>query len=286
MNNFVCPLCGGKNLVESWLKLSFKKNQFTYLDCTECHSLICNPMPDEDLLRQMYDETYAELCTDDGGVSDSLKKFTQVLDYVKTLEKGVFIDYGCGDGKLLKRIQTMNFDVLGIEFNPDFAAELKKDGIRVIGHTEEPPYQADVLHLGDVLEHLTNLEVQFPQILKLLKKGGYLIAHGPLEGNPNFFYQMLKLGKKIKRNKVTEMAPFHVILATGKGQRDLFERFDLEEKEFQVDEVAFPAAESLSAGDLTDIRKTGLFLVRKVSQITSSFDMKNLGNRYFYVGKK
>lgn len=285
MINFICPLCSSKKFTDSWLKLSFKENQFKYLDCIECRSLICSPMPDEELLRQMYDSTYCEN-SDESGEDNSLKKFTQVLDFVETLEKGRFIDYGCGDGKLLRKIQAMNWDVLGIEFNPDFAAELKKDGIKIISYLEEPPYQADVLHLGDVLEHLTDLDNQFPQILKLLKEGGYLIAHGPLEGNPNFFCQMLKLGKKFMRNKVLEMAPFHVILATSKGQRSLFERFDLKEEEFQVNEVAFPAAEHISFRDLNDIRKTGLFVIRKVSQITSSLDMKNLGNRYFYVGKK
>jgi hypothetical protein len=62
------------------------------------------------------------------------------------------------------------------------------------------------------------------------------------------------------------MAPFHVILATGKGQRSLFERLDLKkEKEFQVNEVAFPAAEHISFGDLNGIRKTRLFVIRKVS---------------------
>jgi len=242
-------------------------------------------MPDEELLRQMYDSTYCEN-SEDSGEDNLLKKFTQVLDFVETLEKGRFIDYGCGDGKLLRKIQAMDWDVLGKEFNPDFAAELKKDGIKVISHLEESPYQADVLHLGDVLEHLTDLDNQFPQILKLLKKNGYLIAHGPLEGNPNFFCQMLKLGKKFKRDKVTEMAPFHVILATGKGQRSLFERFELKEEQFQVDEVAFPAAEYISLGDLKDFRKTGLFVIRKMSQITSFIDMTNLGNRYFYVGKR
>lgn len=82
------------------------------------------------------------------------------------------------------------------------------------------------------------------------------------------------------------MAIFHVILATSEAQKTLFERFNLTEEKFQVDEIAFPTAENISLGDLKNIRKTGLFVTRKISQVTSSIDMKNLGNRYFYIGKK
>ena len=286
MNVLSCPLCNGENLIDSWLKLSFQKKQFNFFECASCRSLICDPMPDEATLVQMYDLTYPGEKNDAVAADDSLKKFARVLDYLKTVEKGTFIDYGCGDGKLLRKVKSLGWSVLGIEFNPDFAKELAADEIKVLSHSDVITEKADVLHLGDVVEHLTDLENQFPQILDLLKDGGYLISHGPLEGNPNLFCQMLKIGKTFKRNKITEMAPYHVVLATSKGQRDLFERFGLKEKEFQVDEVAFPAANTISLRDLTDIRKTGLFIVRKMSQITSSRDMKNLGNRYFYVGRK
>lgn len=282
MKKFLCPLCGCKEYQESWIRLSFLEHQFDYLQCLGCRSLICEPMPDEKMLGRMYDSAYSE----DFGKDKALEKFSDVIDYLKTLNKGLFIDYGCGDGQLLKKVRSMGWDVLGIEFNPDFAAELKKDGIKVISYLDTPPFQADVLHLGDVIEHLTDLDNQFPQILELLKDDGYLVAHGPLEGNPNLFFQMLKIGKIFKRSKITNMAPFHVILATSKGQLDLFERNKLKKEIFQVDEVAFPAVEHISFGDLGDIRKAGLFLIRKASQITSTINMKNLGNRYFYVGKR
>lgn len=285
MNDSKCPLCGGGELHGSWLKTSFRGKAFDFLECADCRSLVCDPMPDTETLSQMYDSTYADFWGDSGD-DKSLEKFASVLKYLETLEKGTFIDYGCGDGGLLRKVKSLGWDVLGIEFNPDFAKSLAAEGIRVLSYSDEITEKADVLHLGDVVEHLTDLDGQFPQILDLLKDDGCLMSHGPLEGNPNLFYQMLKLGKKFKRDKVTEMPPFHVILATSQGQRALFERFGLKEMEFQVDEVAFPAVDSISLKDLTNIRTTGLFALRKASQITSSRDMPNLGNRYFYVGRK
>lgn len=149
MNTSTCPLCNCEKLTDSWLKLSFRGNQFDYLKCLKCHLLICNPMPDERLLNQMYVSSYSEI-GEENGEDSSLRKFTQVLEFIKTLEKGTFIDHGCGDGKLLKAIQAMSWDMLGIEFNPDFADELKKDKIKIISHLEKLKYQADVLHPGDV----------------------------------------------------------------------------------------------------------------------------------------
>jgi hypothetical protein len=166
------------------------------------------------------------------------------------------------------------------------AKELNSIDIKVISPLDETSQRADVLHLGDVLEHLTDLDNQMPKILNLLKSGGYLVAHGPLEANDNFFNWSLKLNKKIKPTKATNMPPYHVILATSQGQRDLFTRFALEEIDFQVQEVAFPAPETISLKHLSNIRMTSLFFIRRLSQFMSSFNIQYSGNRYFYVGKK
>jgi SAM-dependent methyltransferase len=285
MKYFTCPLCGGKKYEYSWLVLEFQNREFKYLECSDCRSLICDPMPDEETLSVMYDSGYCD-SSEAAGEDTSIEKFDQVFGFLETLQKGNLIDYGCGDGKFLKAAKDRGWKVLGIEYNPDFAKDLAKDNIKIISPFEKAEEQADVLHLGDVLEHLTDLNLQFPEILDLLKDGGYLISHGPLEANRNLFYKSLKFAKKFKRNKITYMAPFHVTLATTEGQMRLFERFGLEQIEFSVDEVAFPAPESISVTELRNMRTTGLYALRKLSRLTSSLNMKKSGNRYFYAGKK
>ncbi len=198
----------------------------------------------------------------------------------------MFIDYGCGEGKLLKEVAKLGWDVLGIDFNPALAVELEGTGIEVVTPSAEISQKADVLHLGDVLEHLTDLDAQMPEILKLLKSGGYLIAHGPLEGNGNLFNWAIQFQRKIRRAEAINMPPYHVILATSQGQRGLFTRYNLDEVIFRVQEVAFPAPKSLSLRTLKNPRIIGLFFVRKFSQALSSFNIESSGNRYFYVGKK
>lgn len=285
MNEISCPLCNHKKLSDSWLKILFEGIEFAYLECLRCHSLICNPMPNEDTLLKMYSSKYFDF-GEDVKEDNSIEKFREVLIFLETVEKGTFIDYGCGEGKLLKEVAKLGWNVLGIDFNPDLAIDLYGTDIKVTSPSDNISEKADVLHLGDVLEHLTDLDNQMPEILTLLKSGGYLVAHGPLEANDNLFNWMLKLNKKIQRNRVTNMAPYHVILATSQGQNELFTRFSLNEISFQVKEVAFPAPDNLSLKHLSNLRVVSLFFIRKVSQAISFFNMQNSGNRYFYLGRK
>ncbi len=283
MSDAACPLCDNNVFSKSWLSnIEFEGDVFNYLECSECHSLICTPMPDERHLSIMYSETYSYPDED-----TAAEKFTDVLDFLKNQEKGLFIDYGCGDGILLKAVSQLGWKTLGVEFNPDAAKEVvNHDGIKVVGHLTEIKEKADVLHLGDVLEHLTSLNSQMPEILNFLKDDGLLIAHGPLEANPNLFTQTLKFFRQVRNPKRTKMAPYHVMLATTKAQRQFFNRFSLTELVFKTKEVMFPAPESISLNDVSDYRKVALFGVRKISQMISSTNLEKFGNRYFYVGRK
>lgn len=282
-----CPLCNGQKFVSSWLgAIKFNKKDFVYYECQSCYSFICEPMPDEETLLQMYGNAYFE---DECPEEDiSIEKFDEVIDFLKKRRKGVFVDYGCGDGSLLMAANKVGWKVIGVEFSPEVIDDLsRKSSFEIISHTSKPSELADVIHLGDVLEHLTDLNAQMPKIMGMLKEGGILIAHGPLEANPNLFNLMLKMSRKLKNTSITSIPPYHVILATTKGQQKLFERFGLSEILFRVTEIAFPAPYRLTLKDLMKPRQTALFITRKLSQAISSLSgVQNQGNRYFYIGEK
>jgi SAM-dependent methyltransferase len=242
-------------------------------------------MPDDKVIARMYDDSYCGEAAA-GEPASSLDKFSDVLEFTKSVAPGRFLDYGCGDGLLLREMKAKGWDVVGVDFNPEFASALKSEEVTVLGPNDPIDEKADVVHLGDVLEHLTEMDRQFPAVLDLLKDGGYLIAHGPLEANRNLFFRAIKLSKDFRGRRVTHMPPYHVTLSTSRGQRALFHRFGLQEVRFAASEVAFPAAERFSSEMLTNPRATVLFALRKISQLISRHDIENLGNRYFYVGRK
>ena len=283
-----CPLCDEKHYRASWLGATlYNGREFPYVECLACNSLYCEPMPDEETLAQMYGPSYAMSFSPDPAIEDP-KEPQRVLDWLARIERGTFIDYGCGEGKLLQAAADSGWDVLGIEFDDDVVRGLaERTGLRTMtsqAALDSEPI-ADALHLGDVIEHMTNINEQMPVILKLIKPGGLLIAQGPLEANFNVFTIGLRLSRSLRPNAKSEIAPYHVMLATKQGQEECFRRFDLAKQEFDVTEVTWPAPARLLRSDLAKPRAVGLFALRRLSQAISSIQSE-WGNRYFYVGRR
>jgi 2-polyprenyl-3-methyl-5-hydroxy-6-metoxy-1,4-benzoquinol methylase len=284
-----CPLCNTTESEASWLGATqYREKKYDYLQCAECDSLYCSPMPDDETLALMYGDDYEQFLSVESCHSgdDGIR---QVIDYLKTREKGVFFDYACGAGVLLGEVAKIGWEVIGFELNVAAAEKYSRlHNVKIVSDLKDLPadFRADVIHLGDVLEHLTDVNQQFPLILDLLKENGLVIAQGPLEANINLFFLGVKLARILRRAPISEMPPYHVSLATVEGQRKFFNRFRLREMVFDVFETAHPAPERIGISDLKNFRKSAFFLLRKVSQTVSSVFPKRMGNRYFYVGSK
>lgn len=284
---YQCPLCGSDISRKSWLGLTiFNHQEFQYIECLKCGSIYCSPMPDTDTLAVMYGENYQQFYSVEASHSgdDGVKK---VLNILSKQEKGVLFDYGCGAGNLLKEVSALGWKCVGFEFDAESARKYGQlQGIKIVTDLGElsENFKADVIHVGDVLEHLTDLDTQFPAILKFLREGGILIAQGPLDANFNLFLLGLRL-KKLIRNTASDMPPYHVTLTTAKGQEIFFERFGLEKLTYSIFEDSHPAPSSLTLNEARNPRLLGLFLLRKASQTISKFSSQ-MGNRYFYVGRK
>ena len=156
----------------------------------------------------------------------------------------------------------------------------ERTGFRVLTAQEADSSEghiADILHLGDVLEHLTEMENQLPRILRLIKPGGLLLAQGPLEGNFNFFAACCGLSRRLRPWHRTEMAPYHVLMATSRGQRLLFQRFGLSELEYSLHEVAWPAPSKLRLRDIARPKQATLFALRRAIRQLVSLEFKKVG---------
>lgn len=285
-----CPLCGHREHTPSWMGATeYAERRFEYRECRKCGSLFCEPMPDAATLARMYGLEYATNFSHEAGIADP-KQPERVVEFLRERPAATFLDYGCGQGELLKRAQQVGWRAIGIEFSPEVVARVEAEtGATVVADAGVLPEGgrgiADVLHLGDVLEHLTEMERQMPEILRLIRPGGYLLAQGPLEANANLFTAGLRFSRRWGKQRKIEMAPYHVMLATAGGQRELFRRFGLEEVRFELREVAWPAPATLARGDLLRPRPLVLFMLRKLSQAASGLQPGRWGNRYFYAGR-
>lgn len=280
-----CPLCGGQQAKPSWLGSTvFDARTYTYVQCEGCRSLYCDPMPYREALGRMYGPEYQAVLADygDGGP----REIARVVRYL-TVRKtpGTFVDYGCGRGRLLQEVSRLGWPAVGVEFDDGVAASIARDiGLTVVGRDEAHRSlrgRADVLHLGDVIEHLTAIDEQMPAILDLVAPGGILIAQGPLEGNANLFTLVLRFVWAMTRSRTSTMPPYHVLLATADGQRRLFTRLGLVVRDFEISEVAWPAPQRLGLRDIGNVRTVGMFILRLISQLVSLVGRRDWGNRYF-----
>ena len=286
-----CPLCANPSARPSWLgATSYAGRQFEYVECTGCRSLYCDPMPDDATLAQMYGGDYQTCWEYDPRIEDP-KEPDRVLTWLEREPAGFFVDYGCGKGDLLAAATRLGWQCAGVEFDPQVADDVsRRTGAPVYldpaALLEETGRQADVLHLGDVIEHLTALDRQMPEILSLLRPDGLLLAQGPLEANANLFTLVWRVARSLRRQPRIEMAPYHVLLATAVGQRAFFRRFGVREVECRLREVAWPAPRRLGLTDLAQPRAVSLYFLRRASQGISALSGARLCNRYFYAGRR
>lgn len=203
---------------------------------------------------------------------------------------GTFLDFGCGQGEVLRAVSAAGWRVAGIELCPEVAASVATaTGLPVSHETaalrSAGVLPADVLHLGDVIEHLTDLDRRFERILDLLRPGGTLLAQGPLEAGPTLFSLVIEAAGR-RRSGPREHPPYHVLQASVAGQRRFFERQGLQELAYRVTEVDWPAPTRLSHRDLPLSRNLALWSLRRLSRGCSRLAPGRLGNRYFYRGRK
>lgn len=283
-----CPLCTSERSSGSWAGVTrFLGRDFRYRTCSDCRSLHCDPMPDNEVLEAMYGPEYPELVAADHDVEDP-KAPGHVLDLARSRPPGRFVDFGCGDGALLAAMASAGWDVVGIEFDSDVArAVAARTGLRVItvAEAEDEAVDADMVNLGDVIEHLTEPDSTFRAALGMLGTDGVLVAQGPLENGRTVFGAIMRTVGRLRPDRIREGIPAHVILATEAGQRAFFQRHGLVTERFEVSEVWWPAPQTIAACRRRP-RLLVIHLARRLSLTLGSILPGTCGDRYFYVGRR
>jgi 2-polyprenyl-3-methyl-5-hydroxy-6-metoxy-1,4-benzoquinol methylase len=227
-----CPLClFRKSYPHFPWRIRFNDSVYHYFRCEACSAVYIHPLPSETILYQIYDkEAYHDLHYTDIDTSAYER-------CVKTIEQLVspgarILDYGCGTGKLLKLLKASGFDVLGVEIAAklaDHAAiESGCDVKAADAFFLDCKDQFDVIHIGDVLEHLTEPASVLASLESHLKPNGYFYIEGPLEDNPSLVYLCSRLYAFLKKlllpTFIGDGVPSHIWRVNERTQRKFFER--------------------------------------------------------------
>jgi len=221
--------------------------------------------------------------------TDAGKDDAFLMDLLREIGPGRFLDFGCGTGELLEKAASAGWDPVGVELDQEICTLVAERVACPVLSWEELRRRgrlgALVVHLGDVIEHLPDPSGTLAELLRQGLPGGFLVARGPLEANFTLYTLLMRIQGLLRQGREVEMPPWHLLQATARGQRELFRRCGLEELRFEVIEVDWPAPSRRPPLAPGSFRALALYLLRAASKRISRLSGGRWGNRYFYLGR-
>ena len=286
MSNY-CSFCTGRHIIKKDIPvIYYKGRKFSWHKCIDCKLIFILPFLSADDFDKLYGISYHQKYYFDYTVN-----YNKQINLLQGYNKNTFLDYGCGDAGLLSKLHTKGYQVTGVEYDPLLVKELNTIfpliNIQTADDFEKQEVtKYDVIHLGDVLEHMNDPSALIRRLTGYLKDDGIFFIEGPLEKNPNLAFFFRKITTRIKKNlnleKIRVKEPYHVTFSNACNQQLLFENAGLKKIYFKVWEHGFPYIDKKK-----DIRSVWTFLQWLIvkTSISVSQIVPGWGNRFSYIGK-
>ena len=200
----------------------------------------------------------------------------------------LFVDLGCGAGELLAAVTDAGFQALGFDVDARTVASASASvGCQILTTDKVEGYfgRASVVHLGDVLEHVSDPSAVLTTAEALLEPEGVFLAQGPVEANISLFNFCLGVNALLHLGAPVTDPPHHVHMASQRGQEAFFVRHGLCIDEFTVSDVAWPAPSRFERAMLSQPRPLALYSLRRVSSLLSRLLPGRALNRYRVRGR-
>jgi SAM-dependent methyltransferase len=217
------------------------------LGCPSCGSAFVDPLPSPDDFVKMYDQDQYHSQHYQLDEQDTLSTLLpQVRSFLKP--GGDLLDFGCGTGFFLKTATEAGFHCEGVELDArtrEWAAANSGCEVISLGQAVDEKRRYDIIHLGDVLEHLPDPAATLRQLHELLRPDGSFFLEGPLENNASLVYLFSRangaLKKLLGRPLLAEFPPFHLFRTNARAQRQFLEKtMGYEVRGFVVVEDGWP----------------------------------------------
>lgn len=291
-----CRICGNNSLIKSaYPDALFNNKTFQYLKCCYCSSYNVYPDPTAKDFSKMYGEedhyylkNVKNKLTYDFNFSfgDHQGYQIQFLKQIEHKLKGkTLLDYACGSGFYMKYAQNLGAKVIGVEFDKKFVTLLKDKTEFELYTLDEltdnyKNQTFDFIHLGHVLEHLTNPYEVIETLKQFANTETTFLIDGPLDRNQCLHRWIVDFGSKIKNKKNREAAPQHLTLTTYKSQLLFFDKVGLKKEKYIAAETHFPLPSKLEPS----IGKIINFFIATTSILLSKL-IPNFGNVFHFRGK-
>lgn len=166
--------------------------QFPAAECRACGMRFLTVQPDAKGLEAMYSAAYFEQdfrCgrADQHSFDENAwrEENRGLLDEFERLMKPArLLEIGCASGWLLKHAAERGWQVKGVELSADAVAHARGLGLDVIHGAIEtaglPDASADLVYMGDVLEHVPDCLTTMAHVARVLVPGGLFYLRGPI----------------------------------------------------------------------------------------------------------
>lgn len=282
-----CLFCESSQSKKSYYPpFNFNNKRFEYITCKNCGLVYLSPLLNGDDLNTLYSIDYHNEF-----YFQQEKTYAPQLTLLKKHKpSGRLLDYGCGDASFLKYFQSQGYNLIGAEYNPAMVSRLRESNpaiefitIQHLLETDNTTY--DIIHLGDVLEHLVNPREIITRLRKKLSPGGVLFVEGPIEHNFHLAYPTrsiyFEVRKLLQPRRVVAMRPFHIFFSNRTNQKKLFEDLGMKTNYYEIFEWAWPYPASWKTSPSLKLKLE--YVIGKVS-VASSKMIKGWGNRFYYLG--
>lgn len=284
-----CLFCHSVNVRASFYpSFTFNNKQFQYIICNDCKLVYLNPLLSDEDLAKLYSLDYHNEF-----YFAEEKQYEEQLSILKSLNiSGRLLDYGCGDASFLRYLRNKGFTLHGAEYQPELVAQLSRNNqdcsfYTIVDLLQDETQRFDVIHLGDVLEHLVNPGEIMEKLSQKLNPGGVFFIEGPIEHNRSLAFLTRKtyfqIRKWMKPKRVVDtLRPYHIFFANRDNQLNFFRKHGLELLYMKIFEWAWPYPETWKSAK-TLIQKVEFFVGQLSKVLSKSSD--NWGNRFYYVGR-
>jgi len=243
-----CPLCScGKAKSAFPYETIWAEKKYAYKKCSSCGTTYISPLPSGEELEKIYSfESYHNVFYHEPAAEKYKKSVKTLMQYAG--ERKTLLDFGCGAGFFLDEAQKSGFICSGTELDcqtREKARAFCKADIFSFEEMRESDQKFDIIHMGDVLEHLGDPHKTTEALKAFLEPGGIFFFEGPLQNNPSVVYYFVLALKNIKRffkiDKPAKIPPTHLILTNKNAMTNFFsKRLGLKIKYFRVYETGWP----------------------------------------------
>lgn len=238
-----CLGCGGARLEPLALRYEHLGHAFPAARCIDCDLRFLRVQPEGESLARLYWAEYFSVdyrCGRSDTHSFDESAFREenrgLLDRFEALRPASgparLLEVGCASGWLLKHAQERGWQVQGVELSEHAVTHARSLGLDVAHGTLEeaklPDASADLIYMGDVLEHVPDCGATMREVARVLAPGGAFFLRGPITTHSLARQLALGLYGTLRRDLVLREPPYHLWEFTPRSLTRLMQHSGLE----------------------------------------------------------